>query len=342
VLPALIALWLYWLSSGRLATARGVLDQLAALVDEPAFASLEPEVLGCEGYQDFKRGDLIAAQEHLTRALAAVAARPAEQRISPLWPLPNDMVSGGAGALAAVSAARGELEESERWQREAVRRAEEIGAPRGPYSLAQVKSTYGTWIRHLIGDEAAAQRLGAEGLAIGREHGYALWTAFGAAWAATDTPGGPPDREFLEGALATLAQMGQLGFSAGLLGRLAWLDAAAGDHARADRHLADAFATVHRTGEELDLPELLRERALFALARGGDVAPVVADLTEAIRVATGQGARVSRLRAALDLARLPEAERPVTWRDLLADAREDMPSMTIMSETEAADVLLKP
>jgi hypothetical protein len=285
---------------------------------------------------------LRAAQEHLARALAAVAARPAEQRVSPLWPLPNDMVSAAAGALAAVSAARGELLEAERWQGAALRRAGEIGSPRGPYSLAQVKSTFGTWIQRFLGDDAAAQRLGAEAVAIGREHGYALWTAFGAAWAATDTPGGPPDREFLQHALETLAQMGQLGYSAGLLGRLARLDAAAGDHARADRHLAEAFETVRRTGEELELPELLRERALFALARGGDAAPVVADLTEAVRVATGQGARVSRLRAALDLARLPEADRPVAWRDLLADAREDMPSSTSTAETEAADVLLKP
>ena len=135
--------------------------------------------------------------------------------------------------------------------------------------------------------------------------------------------------------------MGQLGYSAGQLGRLARLDAAAGDHRRADQHLAEAFATVHRTGEELDLPELLRQRALVALARGGDAALAVADLTEAVQVATGQGARVSRLRATLDLARLPEADRPEGWRGLLADAREDMPSSTIMAETTAADALLK-
>jgi hypothetical protein len=136
--------------------------------------------------------------------------------------------------------------------------------------------------------------------------------------------------------------MGQLGYSAGLLGRLAGLDAAAGDDARADRHLAEAFETVRRTGEELDLPELLRQRAQLVLTRGGDATLAEADLTEALQVATGQGARVSRLRAALDLARLPEAERPVGWRDLLADAREDMPSSTSMPETAAADVLLKP
>jgi hypothetical protein len=66
----------------------------------------------------------------------------------------------------------------------------------------------------------------------------------------------------------------------------------------------------------------------------------VADLTEAARIATAQGARVSRLRAALDLGRLPEAHRPAGWRPLLAEAREDMPSSSVMAETAAAEILL--
>jgi tetratricopeptide (TPR) repeat protein len=239
-----------------------------------------------------------------------------------------------------VCAARGELAEAERRLREALRRAEDIGSPRGPYSLAQVTSTYGSWIRHLLGDEEAAQRMGAEAVVIGRQHGYALWTAFGAAWAATDTPGGPPDRKFLEHALEALARKGQLGYLAGLLGRLAWLDERAGDEARADEHLAKAFEMVRRTGEELDLPELLRLRARFTLTRGGEASRAVSDLTDAIRVATEQGARLSRLRAALDLAGVPAASRPADWRTLLDEARNDMPSSTGIAETAAADVLL--
>jgi tetratricopeptide (TPR) repeat protein len=341
VLPALIALWAYWISSGQLTTARGVLDQLSAMVREPAFASFEPEVLGCTGYHDFKRGHLTAAQERLQRALAAITARPRGQWVSPLWPLPNDPVSGGAAALAAVSAARGELDEAERWQREALRRAEEIGPPRGPYSLAHVEATFGTWIRHFLGDDEGARRLGAEAVAIGEEHGYALWTAFGAAWAATGTPGGAPDREFLERSLAALDVMGQRGFAAGHLARLARLDAAAGELDRAEEHLAAAVETARRTGEELELPEVLRQRAEVTLARGEDAAPAVADLTEAVRIATAQGARVSRLRAALGLARLPAPSRPAHWRRLLAEARADMPPSFRGDEAAAADDLLR-
>ena len=128
--------------------------------------------------------------------------------------------------------------------------------------------------------------------------------------------------------------------SAGLLGRLADLDSAAGDQHRADQRLAEAFETVRRTGEELDLPELLRQRARFALARGAHADQVVPDLMEAVRLATARGARMSRLRAAVDLARLPAAIRPEGWRTLLAQARDDMPGSTTTVDTAAAGELL--
>ena len=35
-----------------------------------------------------------------------------------------------------------------------------------------------------------------------------------------------------------------------------------------------------------------------------------------------------------------EASRPVGWRRLLAEARNDLPSTTVLAETVAADVLL--
>ena len=56
---------------------------------------------------------------------------------------------------------------------------------------------------------------------------------------------------------------------------------------------------------------------------------------------TSEGAQlVARLRAALELARLPQAGRPAGWRTILTEARDDMPSPTVLAETAAADDLL--
>ena len=82
------------------------------------------------------------------------------------------------------------------------------------------------------------------------------------------------------------------------------------------------------------------ERAAYTLAGGGDTDEAVADLREAVHVATEQGARVARLRAALELARLPESLRPKGWRIMLEEARSDMPASFVSDEIAVADDLL--
>ncbi|WP_448623653.1 ATP-binding protein [Geodermatophilus sp. URMC 64] len=338
VVSALIALWGFWLVSGALATARGVVGRLTAMVQQPAFSAFAPEVEACAGYSDFHQGRLTSAAAHLERAMAGFAARPADQTVTPVWSLPQDPVAASAAALACVNTARAEPD-AERWEREALRRAEEIGFPRGPISMALVK-TYTSWNRRFLGDDDAARRLGAEVAAIGEEYGSAFWSTLGDAYVSVGTPGSEEDRAHLEHAIATLRLMGQESFAAANLAYLARLEADAGEVDRADEHLAEAFDVVLRTGEDLHLPELHRQRAHATLARGGDVERVIADLTQAMRTAKWQGARLCRLRAALDLARLPVATRPERWRTVLAEARADLPPAFTSPETAAADELL--
>ena len=134
--------------------------------------------------------------------------------------------------------------------------------------------------------------------------------------------------------------MGHEAFVASALAYLAELHAQAGDVDRADELIDEALQLVHKAGEDLHLPELLRQRALYTLARGGDADRAVADLTEAVRVAIEQGARVARLRAAVQLARVPAAARPDGWRTVLAEARSDLPLSPATDDTAAADDLL--
>ncbi len=339
VLPSLIAIWAYWLVSGDLPTARGLIDRLAAMVEQPAFSWFEPEVESCAGWLDFYEGSVVAAQEHLERAVEGFRARPPDQTVSLFWPLPNDPIAVSEIALACVSAVRGDSRAADYWEREAIRRAEAIGFPRGPFSLAFVK-TYAAWIRRFLGDHDASRLLGAEVVGIGQVYGYAYWMMLGSSYVMTGRHGGEPDREFLEQTTATLRMMGQEAFVASNLSHLAHLNAEAGDLDRAGAVVEEALEVIRKTGENIHLPELLRQRAAYSLARGGDVDEAIADLTEAMRAATDQGARVARLRAVLELAHLPAEVRPSDWHAWLDEARRDMPSSLPSTETVDADELL--
>jgi tetratricopeptide (TPR) repeat protein len=336
VLPSLIASWGFWLTSGHLTTAHGLMDRLLAMVDRAEFSWFVPEVQACAGFLEFYEGHHGAAQAYLERAIAGFAARPPDQSVSLFWPLPNDPIAASAIALACVNTARGDLVTAGTWEREALDRAEEVGFPRGPFSVAFVK-TYAAWIRRFLGEHEAARQLGAEVVAIGQLHGYAYWTTLGSAYLASGSPGGDADRTFLAQSIATLRLMGHEAFVASALSYLAHLHALAGDVDRADELVDEALAVVHTTGERLHLPELLRQRALYALSRKGDAGRAVTDLTDAVRVATEQGARLSLLRAAVALAEVPPSARPEEWRTVLAEARADLPPTLSTPETAAAD-----
>lgn len=339
VLPSLMAIWSYWLVHGDLGTARGLIDRLSAMVGDPAFSWFEPEVQACAGWQELYAGHLESAQSLIERCLAGFGSRPADHAVSPFWPLPNDPVAVSQTALACINALRGELAASQRWEAEAVRRSESIGFPQGPFSLAFVK-TFAAWLRRFTGDHEAAWHLGSEVVTIGRQHGYAFWSTVGSAYASTDPPGGEEHRAFLEQVITTLRLMGQESFAAAHLGYLAHLNAASGDLDRAQELMVDALESAHKTGEYLHLPELLRQRAGYTLAQGRDAQDAVADLMEAEAVAAEQGALVSRLRAAVDIADLPPSSRPGGWKGMLSEARRAVPASLSSRDTTAADELL--
>jgi tetratricopeptide (TPR) repeat protein len=337
VLPSLIAIWAFWFTSGELGTARGLIERLQDLVARTAFDWFEPEVESCAGWQDLYEGNLEDARTHQEDAMAGFLARPAEQSVSPFWPLPNDPIAVSAIALACVATLSGEPEEANRWEEQARARAEEIGFPRGPWSMAFVK-TYGAWMRYFRGDRADARALGAEVVGIGQEHGYAYWTMLGSSYLAgplTDAP----DRTALEQVILTLRAMGQEAFAASNLAALAELAAADGDVEAADDLIEQAVLVVQKTGERLHLPDLLRRRAGYRLARGGPADEAARDLRDAVAVADEQGARVTQLRAAVALARLTDS-RPDDWREVLSAARGSVPPSLDTEDTAAADALL--
>jgi class 3 adenylate cyclase/tetratricopeptide (TPR) repeat protein len=339
VLPSLIAIWSYWFAGGALATSGAIVDRLTTMVERDAYTWFEPEVEAVAGWQHFYEGQVDHARAHLRRAVSGFAARPAEQKVSPFWPLPNDPVAVSDIALACLAALRGESEDMQRWADSAIARSEEIGFPRGPFSLAFVKA-YLAWLYRWLGDHPTSWRLGAEVVQIGQEYGYAFWMILGSSYTATADPASGPQAAFLEQNIATLRLMGQEAFAASNLAYLAHLRAEEGDLDAAVAVLGEALEVVYKTGEEIHLPELLRIRAHYEKERGGDLEEALADLAEAVHVATRQGSRVARLRAAVDLARLPDPHRPEDWRDTLAAARSALPPSYTSDDTAVADSLL--
>lgn len=337
VLPSLIAIWAYWLTSGDLATAEGLIERLQGLVRNPEFSWFGPEVESCSGWLAFYEGRHRSAHAHLVAAMQGFEARPPEETVSPFWPLPNDPVAVSAIALACVAAVRGQWDEMERWQDEAIGRSEAIGFPRGPFSLAFVK-TYAAWIRRFLGDHETAQAIGADVVGIGQTHGYAYWMLLGSSYTTTSKPGGQPDPEFLQANITNLRLMGQEAFVASNLAYLARLHADRGELEQARSLIDDGLEVVAKTGELLHLPELLRLRAGYSLALGDDPYQALADLKEALTVAEEQDARVDRLRAAADIARLSDSLRPPEWRSWLQAALDAMPVPS--AETDTAEQLL--
>ncbi|WP_353507703.1 adenylate/guanylate cyclase domain-containing protein [Intrasporangium sp.] len=339
VLPAVIGIYGYRLTNGDVPTARMLIERLMGMIRQPAFAWFDPEVEECAGYVELYQGNLGAARTYLERSMAGYEGRPDDAVISPYWPLPNDPKAASAIGLACIAALQGDVEAASRWEHQAVERAEGLGFPRGPFTLGFVK-TYAAWIRQFLGDDVGARRLGAEVVQVGQQHGYAYWMMLGSAYVATALPGGEPDREFLEQTVASLRLMGHEAFLGSMLAHLARLHAQAGDVDRASELIDEAVEAVHKSGEYLHLPELLRQRAGFALSRGAHADDVVADLQGAVDVAVEQEATVSYLRAALELARLPEDRRPIDWRITLDQARQSLPPSFRSAESAAADALL--
>ena len=141
VLPSLIAIWAYWLVHGGAATTRGLIDRLAGMVREDVYSWFTPEVEACVGWQQFYEADFAGCPRPISRsAWPASAPGRTDQTVSPFWPLPNDPIAVSLIALSCVSTARGDLAEAEQWELEAIGRAEQIGFPRGPFSLAFVKT----------------------------------------------------------------------------------------------------------------------------------------------------------------------------------------------------------
>jgi len=317
ILPAQLGIWSYLLVRGDLDAAGAVLASLAGSVDAPETAWFAPEIRTALGFHDLYRGDLESARRRLEEAWAGYLARPADDIVSTFWPLPHDPVPVTAVALACVAGLEGRTAESTEWERRALSTAEQIGFPRGPFSLAFV-TTYLAWLRMMTGDARAARQLGQQTMDIAEECRFDYFTVISRQYVLAPEPDLPAEVDQLEQCESGMDSIGHGAFRPFFFGVVARNHAYRGDPDRALERVNEALAAVEKSGESVHLPDLLRVRAeAIAAASPKRLEHVVDDLLASVEIGTAQGSIVLALRAANALAQLPVDARPGNWRDVV-------------------------
>ncbi len=315
ILPAQVGIWSYLLVRGDVGAASAVLDPLTDVVDDPAMAWFAPEIKSCMGYSAFYQGRLEDAHQWLDDAWEGYRARSAEGAASPFWPLPHDPVPITAVALACVAALRGSTDESLQWQRRAVATAEELDFPSGPFSSAFV-AVYLAWIRMTMGDVDGAREFGQRTLEIADKYRFDYFRLLGSHYLLVPEPDRPCDQAELERCGEAIDLVGHIAFRPAYLGIVARNHHYRSESGQALDVLDAALAQSTSSMELLHQPDLLRLRAeITSVADPSRRDDAVADLVAAVDIGLAQGSLVLALRAANDLARLPEDNRPADWDD---------------------------
>jgi class 3 adenylate cyclase len=340
IMPAQVGIWSYLLVRGTVGAATTVLDPLTAVLDDPATAWFAPEIKSCMGYSAFYQGNLEYAHRCLQEAWDGYAARSDEGATSPFWPLPHDPVPITAVALACVAALRGRTDESARWEQRALATAEKLGFPTGPFSSAFV-TVYLAWIRMVTGHLDEARAFGRQTLEIADRCRFDYFRLLGSQYLLVPEPDRPCDETELAQCGEGMDLVGHAAFRPTYLGIVARNHHYRSDGEKALIVLEDAMQQTTASGELVHQPDLLRLRAeITAQARPQKMDEVVADLVTAVDVGLDQGSLVLALRAANDLARLPDEQRPADWAERIRSVMDRFPPDSSSPELADARTLL--
>jgi class 3 adenylate cyclase len=303
VVGTLLALAGYYFAIGELPRSAHVLTSLRAGMNAGR-EYFRPVVEAAVGIGTWMNGGFAAARAQMKAATADFAAA-GHHTLEALWFAPTDPMTMAHGILALDRLAGGDLGGAETEVLLAAHRADELGFPQGPFSLAFARF-FEIWIRVEAGQFDRAAALAAGLVDHADRHGFEVWALWGAAQRAiVDAMGtisaGDADLGSVHVAHATEAVKNVRG--AGLTvfitlfdGALAKLLIAAGRPEEARAQL-DTALTLGRVIEmRFYEAELLRLRARTHT----DPNARQADLAAALGVARGQGADLYELRAALD------------------------------------------
>jgi hypothetical protein len=245
-----------------------------------------------------------------------------------------------AVALACVLGLQGDTAESQQWEQRALAAAEQLGFPFGPFSSAFIL-IYLAWLRMITGDAEGARALGRQTLDIAEQCRFDYFSVIGRQYVLVPGADFPGDAAELERCEAGMDLIGHGAFRPAFLGIVARSHAKAGNQDGARERVGDALLGVQKSGEWVHQPDLLRLRAEITSATHPDrMDEVVADLTAAVEIGLAQGSLVLALRAANDLARLPDDVRRPDWRQIVSSVVDRYPPSSTSAELAEARAIL--
>jgi class 3 adenylate cyclase/predicted ATPase len=292
----------------------------------------------CVGQARLFQGEFIGAQTNLAEALRTYDP---ERDRDAKFRFGLDGGAGAAGFLALASWALGDFERARAVSEEALSRADETAHAPTRANVYHFISRYQT----LRADPEAVSRLAKIPVELGREHGMALYLAWGEVysnWARALLVDRESGMTGLREALAAYLGQGNKLFVPLFQGLLAGLETE-GDHADGPlRRIDEALALANETGEHWTDALLHRIRGAILLKRDpAHTAPAEEAFLAAIAVAQAQKAQSFELQAALALAKLYESTvRPIEAHAVLAPALEGFAPTPEMPEIAEAEALL--
>jgi tetratricopeptide (TPR) repeat protein len=321
---ALLSLIAFHTVVGNRAEAETLIGDLYKLSEEagPDMASaFDAELHYNSSFHEFFIGDYEASAREYDRALEIFESRPDHLKVFPGVPPPSDTLTGTLANAAPVEWMQGRMSRAEEMIHQGIERSQGQTFPVGPFMECYTRA-YAGWMYAVAGqNDKAAEQYGAM-LQLATKHGYGMWVGFAGIHGhitQLHLEVTPERVAQLEGARQIAAATGIRSFQPFFLTEQAWLTGRVGDTDRAFELFSQALATGEDMNERFYEAETLRKRAELFSA-GDKHESAAADLANALETASSQGAHVFRLRAILDLARLPEALRPGDVRDGLTEA----------------------
>jgi DNA-binding winged helix-turn-helix (wHTH) protein/tetratricopeptide (TPR) repeat protein len=314
--PALVALVRFYATRAEFETARALSDQVfqvAQAFPERFLASAHAQF----GVVQFYRGELLAAHEHLDRALTLHDPRRAEM-LARRYLESIEVPSLGYGAV--VRWHLGYAEQAAQSSRAVTTRARALRVP-APLAFALALAA---WVHRLRREPEATRALASELLAVATEQGFPFWIAqatFELGWALAAEGRLDEGRAMMQDGLARDEATGTRMRHVGNV--IAQIELSSARRERGPAALATVSGlldTVERSGQRYHEPALYRLRGELLLDVTRDAEAAETCFQRALEVARRQRAKMAELRAAMSLARLWQGQgRARDARAMLAE-----------------------